>query len=44
MGQVRRLSPPFSKYIAEMQKREGDLRSGHARLIANAEEVRERET
>jgi len=36
---VRALSPPFSKYISEIQKREGDFRSAHSRLIANAEEI-----
>ncbi|KAI9899610.1 hypothetical protein N3K66_006071 [Trichothecium roseum] len=36
---LRRLSPPFGKLKAVEGKREGDFRSLHARLIANAEEV-----
>ncbi|KAK5657102.1 hypothetical protein OQA88_3630 [Cercophora sp. LCS_1] len=36
---LRRLSPPFGKLKAVEGKKEGDFRSLHARLIANAEEV-----
>ncbi|KAL2112737.1 hypothetical protein VUR80DRAFT_6619 [Thermomyces stellatus] len=36
---LRRLSPPFGKVKAVEGKKEGDFRSLHARLIANAEEV-----
>lgn len=36
---LRRLSPPFGKLKAVEVRREGDFRSLHARLIANAEEV-----
>ena len=36
---LRRLSPPFGKLKAVEGKREGDFRSLHARLIANAEEI-----
>lgn len=36
---LRRLSPPFGKLKAVEGRREGDFRSLHARLIANAEEV-----
>ena len=36
---LRRLSPPFGKLKAVEGKREGEFRSLHARLIANAEEV-----
>eukprot|EP00240_Pyramimonas_obovata_P000613 CAMPEP_0118944558 /NCGR_PEP_ID=MMETSP1169-20130426/40534_1 /TAXON_ID=36882 /ORGANISM="Pyramimonas obovata, Strain CCMP722" /LENGTH=576 /DNA_ID=CAMNT_0006890067 /DNA_START=192 /DNA_END=1918 /DNA_ORIENTATION=- len=36
---LRKLSPPFASYIGEIQKREGNFRSAHSRLIANAEEV-----
>lgn len=36
---LRRLSPPFGKLKAVEGRKEGDLRSLHARLIANAEEV-----
>ena len=38
-GLVRALSPNFPRWIAEGQKREGEFRAAHARLIANAEEV-----
>ena len=36
---LRRLSPPFGKLKAIEGRKEGDFRSLHARLIANAEEV-----
>ncbi|KAL2125313.1 hypothetical protein VTJ04DRAFT_1678 [Mycothermus thermophilus] len=36
---LRRLSPPFGKLKAIEGKKEGDFRSLHARLIANAEEI-----
>ncbi|MCJ1409110.1 hypothetical protein MMC19_003188 [Ptychographa xylographoides] len=36
---LRRLSPPFGKLKAVEGRREGDFRTLHARLIANAEEV-----
>ncbi|KAK3672720.1 ATP-binding cassette long-chain fatty acid transporter pxa1 [Recurvomyces mirabilis] len=36
---LRRLSPPFGKMKAVEGRKEGDFRSMHARLIANAEEV-----
>ena len=36
---LRRLSPPFGKLKAVEGRREGDFRSLHSRLIANAEEV-----
>lgn len=36
---LRKLSPPFGKLKAVEGRREGDFRSLHARLIANAEEV-----
>ena len=36
---LRRLSPPFGKMKAVEGRKEGDFRSLHARLIANAEEV-----
>ncbi|KUI57154.1 Peroxisomal long-chain fatty acid import protein 2 [Cytospora mali] len=36
---LRRLSPPFGKLKAVEGAKEGDFRSLHARLIANAEEV-----
>lgn len=36
---LRRLSPPFGKVKAVEGKKEGEFRSLHARLIANAEEV-----
>ncbi|MCJ1288368.1 hypothetical protein MMC26_007723 [Xylographa opegraphella] len=36
---LRRLSPPFGKLKAVEGRREGEFRSLHARLIANAEEV-----
>jgi ATP-binding cassette subfamily D (ALD) long-chain fatty acid import protein len=36
---LRRLSPPFGKLKAVEGRKEGDFRSLHARLIANAEEV-----
>ncbi|KAH7321380.1 ABC transporter transmembrane region 2-domain-containing protein [Stachybotrys elegans] len=36
---LRNLSPPFGKLKAVEGRREGDFRSLHARLIANAEEV-----
>ena len=36
---LRRLSPPFGKLKAVEGKKEGDFRSLHSRLIANAEEV-----
>lgn len=36
---LRRLAPPFGKVKAVEGKKEGDFRSLHARLIANAEEV-----
>ncbi|MCJ1479530.1 hypothetical protein MMC13_008216 [Lambiella insularis] len=36
---LRRLSPPFGKLKAVEGRREGDFRSLHARLIANAEEI-----
>ena len=36
---LRRLTPPFGKVKAVEGKKEGDFRSLHARLIANAEEV-----
>ncbi|KOS23439.1 Peroxisomal long-chain fatty acid import protein 2 [Escovopsis weberi] len=36
---LRRLSPPFGKLKAVEGKKEGEFRSLHARLIANAEEV-----
>lgn len=36
---LRRLSPPFGKVKAVEGKKEGDFRSLHARLIANAEEI-----
>jgi len=38
-GLVRALSPNFPRWIAEGQKREGEFRAAHSRLIANAEEV-----
>ncbi|KAK4229764.1 pABC1 peroxisomal ABC transporter encoded by the pabc1 protein [Podospora fimiseda] len=36
---LRKLSPPFGKLKAVEGRKEGDFRSLHARLIANAEEV-----
>ena len=36
---LRRLAPPFGKLKAVEAKREGDFRSLHSRLIANAEEI-----
>ncbi|MCJ1394163.1 hypothetical protein MMC18_007041 [Xylographa bjoerkii] len=36
---LRRLSPPFGKLKAVEGRREGEFRTLHARLIANAEEV-----
>ncbi|RAH79571.1 hypothetical protein BO86DRAFT_390958 [Aspergillus japonicus CBS 114.51] len=36
---LRRLSPPFGKLKAVEGKKEGDFRSLHSRLLANAEEV-----
>jgi len=36
---LRRLSPPFGKLKAVEGRKEGDFRSQHARLIANAEEI-----
>jgi ATP-binding cassette, subfamily D (ALD), peroxisomal long-chain fatty acid import protein len=36
---LRKLSPPFGKMKAVEGRREGEFRSLHARLIANAEEV-----
>ena len=36
---VRAFSPPFGEYIAQTQKREGEFRRDHARLIQHAEEV-----
>ncbi|KAI5922049.1 ABC transporter transmembrane region 2-domain-containing protein [Camillea tinctor] len=36
---LRRMSPPFGKLKAVEGRKEGDFRSLHARLIANAEEV-----
>ncbi|MCJ1404323.1 hypothetical protein MMC11_007548 [Xylographa trunciseda] len=36
---LRRLSPPFGKLKSVEGRREGEFRSLHARLIANAEEV-----
>jgi ATP-binding cassette, subfamily D (ALD), member 3 len=36
---IRFFSPPFSEYISETQKREGDFRRSHSRLISHAEEV-----
>jgi ATP-binding cassette, subfamily D (ALD), member 3 len=36
---VRAFSPPFGEYIAQTQKREGDFRRTHSRLIQHAEEV-----
>jgi ATP-binding cassette subfamily D (ALD) long-chain fatty acid import protein len=36
---LRKLSPPFAKLKATEGKKEGDFRSLHARLIANAEEI-----
>lgn len=36
---LRRMSPPFGKLKAVEGKKEGDFRSLHSRLIANAEEV-----
>lgn len=36
---LRRLSPPFGKLKAVEGAKEGDFRSLHARLIANAEEI-----
>lgn len=36
---LRKLSPPFGKLKAVEGRKEGDFRSQHARLIANAEEV-----
>ncbi|GKT91821.1 LOW QUALITY PROTEIN: peroxisomal long-chain fatty acid import protein [Colletotrichum tofieldiae] len=36
---LRRLSPPFGKLKAVEGRKEGDFRSLHARLIANAEEI-----
>uniref|UniRef100_A0A6T5WRH5 Probable ATP-dependent transporter ycf16 n=1 Tax=Erythrolobus australicus TaxID=1077150 RepID=A0A6T5WRH5_9RHOD len=36
---LRAVSPPFSKYIAQVKSLEGDFRRGHSRLITNAEEV-----
>ncbi|KAK5109419.1 hypothetical protein LTR62_007085 [Meristemomyces frigidus] len=36
---LRRLSPPFGKMKAVEGRKEGEFRSMHARLIANAEEV-----
>ncbi|KAI2630318.1 ABC transporter transmembrane region 2-domain-containing protein [Hypomontagnella submonticulosa] len=36
---LRRMSPPFAKLKAVEGRKEGDFRSLHARLIANAEEV-----
>ncbi|TGZ78432.1 hypothetical protein EX30DRAFT_359795 [Ascodesmis nigricans] len=36
---LRKLSPPFGKLAATQGRREGDFRSLHTRLIANAEEI-----
>ncbi|PYH44817.1 uncharacterized protein BP01DRAFT_374219 [Aspergillus saccharolyticus JOP 1030-1] len=36
---LRRLSPPFGKLKAVEGKKEGDFRSLHSRLLANAEEI-----
>ena len=36
---IRFFSPPFSNYIQETQKKEGDFRRSHSRLISHAEEV-----
>ncbi|KAJ4290655.1 ATP-binding cassette long-chain fatty acid transporter pxa1 [Collariella sp. IMI 366227] len=36
---LKKLSPPFGKLKAVENKKEGDFRSLHARLIANAEEI-----
>ena len=36
---VRAFSPPFGEYIAQTQKREGEFRRAHSRLIQHAEEV-----
>ncbi|KAK4236285.1 peroxisomal long-chain fatty acid import protein 2 [Achaetomium macrosporum] len=36
---LRKLSPPFGKLKAVEGRKEGDFRSLHARLIANAEEI-----
>ncbi|KAI1136096.1 ABC transporter transmembrane region 2-domain-containing protein [Hypoxylon sp. FL0543] len=36
---LRRMSPPFGKLKAVEGRKEGDFRSLHARLIANAEEI-----
>ena len=36
---VRAISPPFGEYIAQTQKREGEFRRAHSRLIQHAEEV-----
>ncbi len=36
---IRFFSPPFSDYIQETQKKEGDFRRSHSRLISHAEEV-----
>ncbi|KAK4626711.1 Peroxisomal long-chain fatty acid import protein 2 [Fulvia fulva] len=36
---LKKLSPPFAKLKAAEGRKEGDFRSLHARLIANAEEV-----
>eukprot|EP01079_Euglenida_sp_SAG-EU17-18_P007713 gene7713-1381_t len=36
---MRALSPPFALYKALNQQLEGDLRHGHSRLVAHAEEV-----
>ena len=36
---IKAVSPPFSKYIAHLQKLEGTFRRNHSRLITHAEEV-----
>jgi hypothetical protein len=36
---LKMATPPFSKMIAEQQRRYGELRAVHARFITHAEEI-----